>query len=277
MSERYPGEEGMDSVDGRVAVITGAGSGIGRATALSLARRGASVVVSDISVDRAEAVAAEVEAAGPRALAVRCDVADSAQVETLRAATLDEFGQVDIVMSNVGIIVKGLPFDIPLEAWSEILDIDVLGMVRVMNAFLPAMVERGSGHLVTTGSAAGLIPYAYDRLPYAAAKGAVVAMTEALALYLRPRGIGVSYVCPAGVVTNIVEHIRQYGPPTPVQAPQIPVVTAEEVAELVVEGILADRLLILSHPVEGDLLREHGADRQAFLERQLRMQLEGTS
>jgi NAD(P)-dependent dehydrogenase (short-subunit alcohol dehydrogenase family) len=267
----------MDSVDGRVAVITGAGSGIGRATALSLARRGARVVVSDISADRAEVVAAEVEAVGPRGLAGRCDVSDSAQVEALREATFDEFGRIDIVMSNVGIIVKGLPFDIPLEAWSEILDVNVLGMARVMNAFLPAMVDQGSGHLVTTGSSAGLFPYAYDRLPYAAAKGAVVAMTEALALYLRPRGIGVSCLCPAGVITNIGEHIHQYGPPTPVQAPQVPVVTAEEVAELVVEGILANRLLILSHPVEGDLVREHGADRQAFVERQLRIQLEGTS
>jgi len=267
----------METVDGRVAVITGAGSGIGRATALSLARRGARVAVSDINVTRAHAVAAEVDAMGSRGLAVRCDVTDSGQVDALRMAALETFGQVDIVMSNVGILVKGLPLDIPLEAWSQVLDVNVLGMVRVINAFLPSMLERGCGHVVTTGSTAGLFPYAYDRLPYAAAKGAVIAMTEALALYLGPLGIGVSCVCPAGVITNIAEQVHQYGPPTPTQAPQIPVVTAEEMGELVVEGILADELLIMSHPVARDLLREHDADRRGFLKRQVQIQLENTS
>src|SRR6185295_12867675 len=98
----------------------------------------------------------------------------------------------------------------------------------VLHAFLPPLLARGSGHVVTTGSTAGLFPYAYDRLPYAASKAAVVALTESLALYLRPRGIGVSCFCPAGVITNIVEQIRVYGPPTTVQAPQLPLVSAED-------------------------------------------------
>jgi len=125
---------------------------------------------------------------------VRCDVSDlGLQVDGPAGRPRStNSGKSTSVMSNVGIIVKGLPFDIPLEAWSEILDVNVLGMVRVIDAFLPAMVDQGSGHLVTTGSAAGLFPYAYDRLPYAARQGAVIAMTESLALYLRPRGIGVS-------------------------------------------------------------------------------------
>jgi NAD(P)-dependent dehydrogenase (short-subunit alcohol dehydrogenase family) len=264
----------MERIEGCVAVITGAGSGIGRATALSLARRHARLVVSDIDADRAAAVAGAVTALGTRGVSVRCDVTDSGQVDALRAATLDAFGRVDIVMSNVGIVVKGLPLDIPLEAWTQLFDINLFGMVRVINAFLPSLLRQGSGHVITTGSTAGLFPYAYDRLPYAAAKGAVVAMTEALALYLRPRGIGVSCLCPAGVQTNIAEQIRQYGPPAPMQVPQIPTVSAEEVGELVVEGILADRLMILSHPAAGDFLRDHDADRQVFLEDQIRRQLE---
>ena len=259
----------MDSVDDRVAVITGGGSGIGRATALSLARRGGHVVIADIDRDRASAVASEVEALGGRSLGLQCDVTDLASVEAAREACVSEFGRADIVMSNVGIIAKGLPMDIPLDAWEQVIDVNLLGMVRVVRTFLSTLLEQGSGHLVTTGSSSGLFPASYDRLPYSATKGAVVAMTEALALYLRPLGIGVSCLCPSGVMTNIVEQIREYGPPTPVQAPRVPVVTADEFGELVVEGILADRFLILSHPDAADLVRQHGADFDAFIEQQL--------
>src|SRR5205823_13949935 len=115
-------------------------------------------------------------------------------------------------------IAKGLPLEIPIDAWSSIIDINLLGTVRVLRAFLPGLLEQGSGHVVTTGSTAGLFPYAFDRLPYAATKAAVVAFTESLALYLRPRGIGVTCFCPAGVITNIVEEIRVYGTQTSVQA-----------------------------------------------------------
>ena len=189
---------------------------------------------------------------GDRAVGVRCDVTSNDDVAAAYATTMSTFGRADIVMSNVGVIAKGLPEDIPLDAWSSILDINVLGTVRILAAFLPHLLERGSGHLVTTGSTAGLFPYAYDRLPYAASKAAVVAMTESLALYLRPKGIGVSCFCPAGVITNIVEQIRVYGAPTAVQAPQIPLITAEQAGELVGAR----------HPRRraADPHRSHGAD-----------------
>src|SRR5579862_258017 len=203
----------MQSVDGSVAVITGAGSGIGRATALSLARRGCAVIVSDLDEMRAVSVATEVEALGGRAASARCDVASDDDVAALAERATSTFGRVDIVMSNVGVIAKGLPLEIPLDAWSSIVDINLFGTVRVLCAFLPALLDQGSGHVVTTGSTAGLFPYAFDRLPYTATKAAVVALTESLALYLRPRGVGVTCFCPAGVRTNIVEQVREYGPP----------------------------------------------------------------
>jgi len=243
----------MDSVDGAVAVLTGAGSGIGRATALALARRGASVVVSDLDGERAGRVAEEIETLGGRAAAVRCDVSSQSDVDALAGRTLRDFGGVDVVMSNVGVIAKGDPLEIPMEAWSSIIDINLLGTVRVIRAFLPTLLAQGSGHLVTTGSTAGLFPYAYDRLPYAATKAAVVALSESLALYARPRGIGVTCFCPAGVMTNIVEQIREYGPATPVQPPQIPVISAEDAGELVVLG---DPLLDRGQ-VDGQFLDHH--------------------
>ena len=261
----------MDSVDGAVAVLTGAGSGIGRATALSLASRGASVVVSDIDAARADGVAGAIRSSGGRAEGVRCDVSLDEDVAALADTVLRTFGRVDIVMSNVGVIAKGEPLEIPMDAWASIIDINLLGTVRVLQAFLPALLAQGSGHIVTTGSTAGLFPYAYDRLPYAASKAAVVALSESLALYARPRGIGVTCFCPAGVMTNIVEQIREYGPATPVQSPQIPVITAEDAGELVVRGILEDRILVLTDPVAESMVLHHALDREAFLASQIEM------
>jgi NAD(P)-dependent dehydrogenase (short-subunit alcohol dehydrogenase family) len=260
----------VKGLTGTVTVITGAGSGIGRATALSLARRGGHVVVTDIDESRALAVAREVTATGSsRGLGLRCDVADLAAIEAARDAALATFGRLDIVMSNVGILAKGMPLEIPLEGWEAVIDVNLLGTVRVLSTFLPILVEQGSGHLVTTGSVAGLFPYAYDRLPYAATKAAVVTLTEALALYLEPLGVGVSCFCPAGVATNISEQVREYGPPAPLQAPPVPVISAEQAGELVVKGILDRQLLIHTHPVIQELMAAHGADRQSFLQARL--------
>jgi NAD(P)-dependent dehydrogenase (short-subunit alcohol dehydrogenase family) len=259
----------MRSVEGAVAVITGAGSGIGRATALALARRGASILVSDLDESRAHAVAQEIETLGGRATGARCDVAGDADVAALADTALTTFGRVDIVMSNVGVIAKGLPLEIPIEAWSSIIDVNLLGTVRVLRAFLPPLLEQGSGHVITTGSTAGLFPYSFDRLPYAATKAGVIALTEGLALYLRPRGIGVTCFCPAGVITNIVEQVREYGPPTQVQMPQIPLISAEEAGELVVRGILDDEVLVLSHPDAAAMIQRHARDREGFLRAQI--------
>ncbi|MHB1582779.1 MAG: SDR family NAD(P)-dependent oxidoreductase [Acidimicrobiales bacterium] len=265
----------IDSLDGAVAVVTGAGSGIGRATARSLARRGATVVVSDLDGRRAAAVAGEIEGLGGRASALRCDVSSDDDVAELAEATLRRHDRVDVVMSNVGVIAQGDPLAIPLAAWSSVVDVNLLGTVRVLGAFVPRLLEQQHGHVVTTGSTAGLFPYAYDRLPYAATKAAVVALTESLALYLRPRGVGVTCFCPAGVATNIVEQIRHYGPPTPVQPPQVPVISADEAGELVVDGILHDRLLVLTDPSVTAMARRHVADPDAFVARQIR-HLEGS-
>lgn len=264
----------IESLEGAVAVLTGAGSGIGRATAHSLARRGATAVVSDVDAGRAETVAGEIEALGGRAEGMRCDVSLQDDVATFADTVLRRHRVVDILMSNVGVIAKGDPLEIPLEAWSSVIDVNLLGTVRVLRAFLPALVEQGRGHVVTTGSTAGLFPYAHDRLPYVATKAAVVALTESLALYLRPRGIGVTCFCPAGVMTNIVEQIRHYGPPTPIQPPQVPVISAEEAGELVVEGILENRLLVLTDPSVESMAQRHVMDREGFLTSQVQY-LEG--
>jgi NAD(P)-dependent dehydrogenase (short-subunit alcohol dehydrogenase family) len=245
-----------------VAVITGAGSGIGRAAAHSFARRGARVVVTDLDTDRAAAVAEEI---GDQGVAARCDVTQLEDLEAVRDLALERFGQVDLVMNNVGVLAVGPPEAIPLEAWQRVVDINLLGIVRSNLVFVPLLLEQGSGHLVNTASTAGLLPYGFDRLPYTATKHAVVGLSEALAVYLRPRGIGVSCLCPAGVATNIVEQITFYGEPAPPRGPSFPVLDAEAVGELVADGVAAGRFLILTAPEVADELRSQGEDLDAYL------------
>ena len=247
-----------------VAVVTGAGSGIGRASAHAFAQRGARVVVTDVNQDRANVVAGEI---GERAVGLRCDVTELAHLEAARDLALARFGRVDLVMNTVGVLAVGPVEEIPLDAWARLIDLNLMSVVRSNHAFLPLLLEQGSGHVVNTASTAGLLPYGFDRLPYTTTKHAVVGLSESLALYLKPRGIGVSCLCPAGVATNILEQITFYGEPAPPRGPNFGIVEAEAVGELVADGVAEGRFLILTAPEVAAELRAHGADLDAYLDR----------
>ena len=249
---------------GAVAVVTGAGSGIGRATAHAFAKRGAHVVVTDLDPDRATAVAGEL---GDHAVAASCDVTSIHDLEAVRDVALDRFGRVDLVMNNVGVLAVGAVEDIPLEGWQRVVDVNLMSVVRSNLVFLPRLLAQGSGWIVNTASTAGLLPYGYDRLPYTASKHAIVGLSESLALYLRTRGVGVSCLCPAGVATNILEQITFYGDPMPPRGPSFPIVDPDAVGELVADGVSKGRFLILTTPEVADELREHGTDVDAYLSR----------
>jgi NAD(P)-dependent dehydrogenase (short-subunit alcohol dehydrogenase family) len=245
-------------------VITGGGSGIGRATALRFAQRGCRVVVADIDSSRAADVANEL---GPLGLSAPCDVRDMDAIEKVRLLTLERFGRVDIVMNNVGVLAVGPVEQIPLDAWQRVVDINLLGVVRSNLVFLPDLLKQGSGHIINTASTAGLLPYGFDRLPYTTTKHAVVGLSEALALYLSPYGIGVSCLCPAGVVTNIVEQITFYGDVSSPRGPDLPIVSADEVAVSVVEAIETERFLVLTASEVIEELKERAEDVDAYLRR----------
>lgn len=259
------------AIEGATAVLTGAGSGIGRATAMALAARGARVVVSDIDADRAAETAEKVAANGGQAIALRVDVAQQADLEALRDGCIDRFGRVDIVVNNVGVLAMGPPETMPLDAWQRVLDLNVLGIARSNLVFLPQLIEQGRGHVVNTASASGLLAYGFDRLPYVASKHAVVGISEALAIYLGPKGIGVTCVCPSGVATNIVEQISVYGPAssTP-RAPQHPIVDADVVGERVADAVANGTFLVVTAPdeIHAELL-DRATDIEAYVQRMI--------
>ena len=250
-----------------VAVITGAGSGIGRAAALSFAARGARVAVSDVERERAEQTAADVVAAGGEALAVQVDVSSSDDLVRLRDLTLDRFGRIDVVMNNVGVLAMGAPETMPVEAWQRVLDLNVVSIARSNLVFLALLIEQGRGHVVNTSSASGLLAYGFDRLPYVASKHAVVGISEALALYLGPKGIGVTCVCPSGVATNIVEQISFFGTSSTPRSPQHGIVEAEVVGELIAEAVVAGRFLVVTASEVSEELIERAADPERYVQR----------
>ncbi|WP_232494849.1 SDR family NAD(P)-dependent oxidoreductase [Novosphingobium kaempferiae] len=178
----------MDLED-KVVVATAAGNGIGREVMLEFGRRGARLVVSDFDAAAAERVAAELTRAGTQAFAVRCDVTSDSDVNALAEQAFERFGQVDVLMNHAGVPAAGPIHSVPLSDWKWVFDVNVLGIVRALKAFLPAMSKQGSGLIINTASSLGLFPEQPFALPYTTTKAGVIGLTEALALYCRPMGI----------------------------------------------------------------------------------------
>lgn len=259
----------MNTLRDKVAVVTGAGSGIGRAIARALAGRGAHVVAVDIDNARLAAVANDLTDAD--VLVLPTDVSDPVAFEGVRDAALRRFGRVDIVVNNVGVLTNGLPEDIPATEWQRILDINLMSVVRSNAAFLPLLLDQGSGHLVNTASFAGLFTYSYDRLPYAATKAALVQISEGLAIYLRPKNIGVTLLCPGPVLTNIAADVPTFGAGAPLRVPgeQFELLDPAPVGELVADAILRNRFFVPTHAGVVDELRRRVDDWDAYIDYQI--------
>jgi NAD(P)-dependent dehydrogenase (short-subunit alcohol dehydrogenase family) len=267
----------MEDLAGKVAIVTGGGSGIGRGAALALAAAGVHVAVGDIDRDRAMSVADEASWRGTECIGVALDVNDQSTLDSARDVILRRLGRLDIVMNNVGVVAAGLPDHIPLHEWERILSTNLLSIVRSNAAFLPHLLEQGSGHVVNTASADGLFVYAYERVPYTVSKAGVVAMSEALALYLHPRHIGVTCLCPGPVATHIREHVTFSGPPVRLRPPLKGTNAADPgtVGEMVVDAIRNRRFLVLTHPEMHDLLIARATDPDGFLADRIRAIEEG--
>jgi NAD(P)-dependent dehydrogenase (short-subunit alcohol dehydrogenase family) len=237
-------QRGTESFAGGVAVVTGAGSGIGRATARLLAQLGAKVHCADLDIQSVKLLAQELRTA----VAHQLDVTDAEAVEAFAERVFDEDGVVDILHNNAGIGHAGDIEHTTFDDWRRVIDVNLLGVAYGIAAFVPRMLNQGSGaHIVNTASGLGLMPAA-RMAPYCASKFGVVGMSESLNAELEPRGIHVTALCPGVINTSIgtasimrggmaarqeqaVEFYRTAGVPP------------EEVAEAVVDAIRKRKLI----------------------------------
>ena len=193
----------------RVAIVTGAGQGIGEAIATRLASEGAEVAVVDLNLPLAEAVAKQLAGLGRRSIAIRCDVANAADVSAMRDRVLAEFGKIDILVNNAGIAGKNAPLiDVTEPEWDQVMTVDVKSVFLCAKAVLPHMIERRYGKIVNVASIAGKEGNP-NLVPYSSAKAAVIGFTKALAKEVVQFGVYVNSVAPAVIETPILKQLTQ--------------------------------------------------------------------
>ena len=227
------------TLENKTALVTGAGSGIGRATSLALAREGARVVVSDINAEGAEATLSIIKERGGEGVFVHADVSKGADVEALVTGVIQTYGRLDCAYNNAGIegYMEGRLHEYPEDIWDRLIDINLKGVWLCLKYEIPRMLEQGGGAIVNTASAAGLV--GSRRLAaYVASKHGVVGLTKAAALEYARDGIRVNAVCPGIIDTPMMDRLiagRQddYEATIPTRQPVGRLGTPEEIAEAV--------------------------------------------
>lgn len=250
----------MMEFENKTVLITGAATGIGRATARELARLGSRIVIADLNGEKAEEAASSIRAEGGEAMGMHCDVTRDDDVAALIEVVVAKYGHVDVLINNASMPpIAGKIEDIPFEAWETALQVNVLGYVRMIRAVLPAMMERGSGYLVNTASSLAILPDPPTRfqIPYTTTKGAQLGMGYGMAHALRPHGIRVSVFCPSITATSD----RPGGQSLTTSGTAIPSIaeflegvdprrgkpaTAEFAASVLIEGLRQEKFLISS-------------------------------
>jgi len=245
----------VDSFKGRVGVVTGGGSGIGRALAEALAREGARVVVADLDEAGMADVVGPIRTRGGEALAVRTDVTDLASVQALAERAFGAFGRVHVLCNNAGVALWGGLETATHRDWQWVLGVNLWGVIHGLEAFLPRMIaQKEPGHIVNTASMAGLVATRGLGI-YNTSKYAVVGLSETLVKDLKPYNIGVSVLCPMGVSTNIrasernrPAHLKN---DQPSQAEPVELMgrylAPDTVAEMVLGAIRRSELYVITH------------------------------
>jgi len=247
----------------KVIVVTGGANGIGRALCERFATESPrGIVVADLDFVKAQQVADSV--AG---LAVACDVANEEQIQQLVADTEAKFGPIDLFCANAGIVTRGGP-ELPDDEWRRSFDINVMSHVYSARAVIPGMLERGSGYLLHTASAAGLLSE-FSSASYAVTKHGAVAFAEWLAMTYGDRGIRVSCLCPQGIWTDMIK-----GDHPAAKRLQANALQPSVLADVVVESIDAEEFLILPHPEVRKFFQHKASDYDRWLRGMKRMRAE---
>ncbi|MFF0610978.1 SDR family NAD(P)-dependent oxidoreductase [Nocardia tengchongensis] len=201
----------LNTIDPKLVVVTGAGSGIGRATALRFARMGSQVIVTDIDKDAALSTVALIQAQGRRAVAAQLDVTDPHAWAGFARDVHADHGGPDVLVNNAGILVSGAFLDLEPEDWARQLEVNLLGVVHGCRSFGRLMIDEGKrGHIVNIASAAAFTPTPVMSA-YSVSKAGVKMLSECLRLELAPKGVGVSAICPGVINTNIARHAVAVG------------------------------------------------------------------
>jgi len=265
----------LTDLAGRVAVVTGGASGIGRAMAELFARERAKVVLADIDQRALAAVVQSIKGRGGEALAVPTDVTDLTSVQALAETAFKTFGRVHVLCNNAGVALWGGLEQATHRDWQWVLGVNLWGVIHGVETFVPRMIaSKEPGHIVNTASMAGLIA-SRGLGVYNTSKYAVVGLSETLAKDLRPYGIGVSVLCPMGVSTQIRESARNRPSnlenDTPSSSEPVELIgrtlAPAAVAEMVLNAIRANRLYVITHEESLEALRRrHERLEQAILE-----------
>src|SRR5207302_3840496 len=253
----------MKTLEGRVAAVTGAASGIGRAMALAFAGEGMPVALADVDEPGLKSTLDDVQSRGVRAFAMRVDVSKAAEVDGFARRAIEELGAIHVVCNNAGVSSLGAVWENTLADWQWILGVNLWGVIHGVRAFVPRLLAQGEGHVVNTASVAGLISPPPGMGAYCVTKHAVVALSESLHHDLRSRGspVGVSVLCPAYVPTGIADSERNRPrellnpgkPPSKEEALLRKAVasgklSAGDVARAVVAAVKEERFYVLTHP-----------------------------
>lgn len=255
-----------DVFDGKVVFITGAASGIGRALASALTKRGAVVLLADIDADLLERTAWSLGGEANDVHAFPLDVRKSSNWEHVAAEVYQRFDHVDYFFNNAGIAVAGLVRDTPLEDWERLFEVNVLGVVRGVDAFYPRMRDQGHGHIVNTASISGLVPTSL-MAAYSASKHAVVAFSETLRAEAESDGIHVSVICP-GIIDTPMAHTTELrggdgeGVLAKLPSPPFPV---EEAVTQILAGVAKRRGIIVIPKEASALWRAYRSSPEAML------------